>query len=213
MQRASHKWRAGGLAVGAIGVLFGMSGAAGAQEVQRATVYGDMRHVTQDMLSRAASDGNNFLHTNGNYEQTRTIPNRQINTDNVKGLRPAWIFQTEVVETMETTPIVVNGIMYVTTAFNHVYALDARTGEQLWHYKHNMGAITTYCCGPNNRGVAVLDGMVYMGTLDAQLVALDAKTGNVAWKKDIADATLGYSETMAPTAVDGKILIGTNGGD
>ena len=213
MQRASHKWRAGGLAVGAIGVLFGMSGAAGAQEVQRTTVYGDMRLVTQDMLSRAGSDGNNFLHTNGNYEQTRYYPNRQINTNNVKGLRPAWIFQTEVVETMETTPIVVNGIMYVTTAFNHVYALDARTGEELWHYKHDMGEITTFCCGPNNRGVAALDGMVYMGTLDAQLVALDAKTGNVAWKKDIADATLGYSETMAPTAVDGKILIGTNGGE
>ena len=188
MQRASHKWRAGGLAVGAIGVLFGMSGAVNAQEVQRATVYGDMRLVTQDMLSRAASDGNNFLHTNGNYEQTRYYPNRQINTGNVKGLRPAWIFQTEVVETMETTPIVVNGIMYVTTAFNHVYALDARTGEELWHYKHDMGEITTFCCGPNNRGVAALDGMVYMGTLDAQLVALDAKTGNVAWKKDIADA-------------------------
>ena len=88
MQRASHKWRAGGLAVGAIGVLFGMSGAASAQEVQRATVYGDMRLVTQDMLSRAASDGNNFLHTNGNYEQTRYYPNRQINVGNVQGPAP-----------------------------------------------------------------------------------------------------------------------------
>jgi PQQ-dependent dehydrogenase (methanol/ethanol family) len=114
---------------------------------------------------------------------------------------------------METTPIVVNGIMYVTTAFNHVYALNARTGEQLWHYEHEMGPVTTFCCGPNNRGVAAYGDKVYMGTLDGQLVALDAKTGSLAWKQQIADPALGYSETMAPTAVDGKILIGTNGGE
>ena len=114
---------------------------------------------------------------------------------------------------METTPIVVNGIMYVTTSFNHVYALDARTGEQFWHYKHEIGPITVYCCGPNNRGVAVYGDMVYMGTLDSKLVALDAKTGNMVWQADIADPELGYSETMAPTAVNGKILIGTNGGE
>jgi len=190
-----------------------LTGAASAQEVQGGTLYGDMSAVTQDMLTRAGGDGNNFLHTNGNYAQTRYYPNSQINTSNVRNLRPAWIFQTEIVETMETTPIVVNGIMYVTTAFNHVHALDARTGKEIWHYKHDMGPITTYCCGPNNRGVAALGDKVYMGTLDAQLVALDAKTGKVVWKKDIADASLGYSETMAPTAVDGMILIGTNGGE
>ena len=114
---------------------------------------------------------------------------------------------------METTPIVVNGVMYVTTSFNHVYALNAKTGEQYWHYKHEMGPITTYCCGPNNRGVAVYDDKVYLATLDAKLVALDAKTGSMVWQTEIADPTLGYSETMAPTAVDGKILIGTNGGE
>lgn len=198
---------------GALAAFVALTPPAAAQEVQQATVYGNMSAVTQDMLTRAAGDGNNFLHTNGNYAQTRYYPNRQINVDNVKSLRPAWIFQTDVVETMETTPIVVNGIMYVTTAFNHVYALNARTGEQIWHYEHDMGPITVFCCGPNNRGVAVLDDMVYMGTLDAQLVALDAKTGRVVWKKEIADPSLGYSETMAPTAVDGMILIGTNGGE
>jgi PQQ-dependent dehydrogenase (methanol/ethanol family) len=177
------------------------------------TLYGDMGTVTQDLLSRAAGDGNNFLHTNGNYGQTRFYPNRQINVSNVGKLRPAWIFQTEIVETMETTPIVVNGIMYVTTAFDHVHALNARTGEQIWHYKHAMGPVTTYCCGPNNRGVAAHGDMVYLGTLDAKLVALDAKTGKVVWEKQIADPELGYSETMAPTAVNGMILIGTNGGE
>jgi PQQ-dependent dehydrogenase (methanol/ethanol family) len=186
---------------------------AGAQEVQGGTLFGNMQTVTQDMLSRADGDGNNFLHTNGNYEQTRYYPARQINVDNVKNLRPAWIFQTEIVESQETTPIVVNGIMYITTSFNHVYALNAATGEQIWHYKHKMGPITTYCCGPNNRGVAAYGDKVYMGTLDAKLLALDAKTGKLVWEKQIADPELGYSETMAPTAVNGKILIGTNGGE
>jgi alcohol dehydrogenase (cytochrome c) len=187
--------------------------AAQAGEVGSGTLYGDMQTVTQDMIDRADGDGNNFLHTNGNYSQTRYYPASQINTSNVHKLRPAWIFQTEIVETMETSPIVVNGIMYVTTAFSHAYALDAKTGAEIWHYRHNMGPITTFCCGPNNRGVAVYDDMVYLGTLDAKLVALDAKTGKVVWEQQIADPELGYSETMAPTAVNGKILIGTNGGE
>ncbi len=186
---------------------------ASAQEVKTAAKYGDMSTVTQDLLNRAGGDGNNFLHTNGDYNQLRFYPNRQINVSNVARLRPAWIFQTEVKESLETTPIVVNGVMYVTTSYNHVYALDARTGEELWHYKQKLGPITTYCCGPNNRGVAVYGDMVYMGTLDAKLVALEAKTGKLVWQTDIADPELGYSETMAPTAVNGKILIGTNGGE
>jgi alcohol dehydrogenase (cytochrome c) len=169
--------------------------------------------VTQDQLNAAAGDENNFLHTNGNYDQTRYFPGKQINTSNVGKLHPAWIFQTEVKESQETTPIVVNGVMYVTTSFDHVYALNAKTGEEYWHYTHAMGPITTYCCGPNNRGVAVYDDKVYLATLDSKLVALDAKTGSIVWQIQIADPTLGYSETMAPTAVNGKILIGTNGGE
>ncbi len=117
--------------------------AAQAQEVKNGTLYGDMQVVSQDMMTRAAGDGNNFLHTNGNYNQTRYYPARQINIGNVHKLRPAWIFQTEVVESMETTPIVVDGIMYVTTSFSHVYALDAATGFEIWHYAHKMGPITT----------------------------------------------------------------------
>ncbi len=193
--------------------LMSTSISATAQEVGGGTKYGDMTTVSQDMLNRAEGDGNNFLHTNGNYDQTRYYPNSQINTGNVGNLRPAWMFQTEVTETLETTPIVVNGIMYVTTSFNHVYALNARTGEQIWHFKHKMGPVTTYCCGPNNRGVAAYGDMIYMGTLDAKLLALDAKTGKLIWEQQIADPELGYSETMAPTAVNGKILIGTNGGE
>jgi alcohol dehydrogenase (cytochrome c) len=104
-------------------------------------------------------------------------------------------------------------VMFLTTSFNHVYAVDAATGQEFWHYKHKMGAVTTYCCGPNNRGVAVSEGTLYMGTLDSKLVALNAKTGAVLWSTDIADPDKGYSETMAPVVVDGKVLIGTNGGE
>jgi alcohol dehydrogenase (cytochrome c) len=169
--------------------------------------------VSQDLLDKAANDTANFLQTNGNYSQTRFHPAKQINTGNVKALHAAWIFQTDILDTLETSPIVVNGVMYVTTAFDHVYALNAKTGQQIWEYKHKMGPITTYCCGPNNRGVAVYGDNVYVATLDAKLLALDAKSGEVKWSKDVADPEKGYSETMAPTAVKGMILLGTNGGE
>ncbi len=198
--------------LGVASVFFGYS-AGHAQEVKSASKFGDMLTVTQDLLNRADGDGNNFLHTNHNYAQTRFYPNKQINTSNVQKLRPAWIFQTEIKESLETSPIVVNGVMYVTTSFNHVHALDARTGEQLWHYKHKLGPITVYCCGPNNRGVAAGGDLLFMGTLDAKLVALDAKTGKLVWETQVADPEQGYSETMAPSYVDGKVLIGTNGGE
>ena len=169
--------------------------------------------VSQAKLNAAAKDGANFLHSNGSYEQTRYYPASQINSENVAKLKPAFIFQTEVLESMETAPIVIDGIMYLTTSYNHVYAIDAVTGKQFWHYKHKQGPVMTYCCGPNNRGVAILDGQLFMGTLDAKLISLDAKTGKVLWATQIADPELGYSETMAPVAVDGKVLIGTNGGE
>ena len=103
--------------------------------------------------------------------------------------------------------------MFLTTSFNHVYAIDAVTGEEFWHYKHKLGPIVTVCCGNNNRGVAIEGGKLFMGTIDAKLVALDAKTGKLLWETQIADPEKGYSETMAPAVVDGKVLIGTNGGE
>jgi alcohol dehydrogenase (cytochrome c) len=203
----------GALALSLAGTTLALAGDETENVATTTTREAPVPSVTQDMLSGAATDTKNNLHTNLNYEQTRYYQGKQINKSNVGKLRPAWIFQTEVVESLETTPIVVDGVMYVTTSFNHVYAIDAKTGEQFWHYKHKMGPVTTYCCGPNNRGVAIHKDKVYMGTLDAKLVALDAKTGSLVWETQIADPELGYSETMAPTAVDGKILIGTNGGE
>ena len=169
--------------------------------------------VSQAQLDAADKDGKNYLQSNMSYAQTRYYPATQINTTNVAKLRPAFQFQTEVLESMETSPIVVDGVMYITTSYNHIYALDAVTGKEFWHYKHKMGAVTTYCCGPNNRGVAIMGDRLYMGTLDAKLLALDAKSGKVLWSTQIADPEAGYSETMAPVAVNGKVLIGTNGGE
>jgi PQQ-dependent dehydrogenase (methanol/ethanol family) len=196
----------------------GVVGGAIAQEVSggATTMFAQMTadvRVSQEMLAASESDKTNWLQTNGGWSNARYAAADQINVRNVAKLRPAFIVQTEIKESMETAPVVANGVMYITTSYNHIYAVDAATGKQFWHYKHKMGPVTTYCCGPNNRGVAIWRDLVYMGTLDAKLVALDAKTGKLLWEKQIADPELGYSETMAPVAADGKILIGTNGGE
>jgi alcohol dehydrogenase (cytochrome c) len=205
------------LGVALIGAAAFSIGPAGAQEIKQDAKSSSgtamISPVTQEQLNAAGKSSNNFLLTNGDYAQTRFHPAKQIDRNNVKNLHVAWIFQTDVKESLETSPIVVDGVMYVTTSFSHVYALDAKTGAQIWHYGHKMGPVTTYCCGPNNRGVQVLGDLVYVATLDAKLVALKAKTGEVAWQTDIADPELGYSETMAPTVVKDKVLIGTNGGE
>jgi alcohol dehydrogenase (cytochrome c) len=172
-----------------------------------------MTPVTQQQLDGASANSSDWLHSNGSYTQTRYYPGSQINKSNVSKLRPVFIFQTAVNESMETAPIVSHGVMFLTTSYNHVYAIDATTGKEYWHYKHKMGPITTFCCGPNNRGVAISGDRLFMGTLDSKLVALDAKTGKLLWESQIADPELGYSETMAPAVVEDKVLIGTNGGE
>lgn len=201
-------------------VLLGMStlAQAGGEIAQPAAAAGGgigdhLKPVTQERLNAAEKQDKDWLQVNGGYAQTRFFPGKAINTGNVAKLKPKFVFQTEVLESMETAPVVVDGVMFLTTSYNHLYAIDAVTGQEFWHYKHKMGPITVYCCGPNNRGIAALDGMIYMATLDAKIVAFESKTGKVVWETQIADPELGYSETMAPVAVDGKILIGTNGGE
>ncbi len=203
----------------AIALAFGYIASTAAQEVSGSAtttaspMSANLVPVTQSMLDAAGGDAKNWIHANGSYDQTRYYPGSQINTTNVGKLKPAFVFQTAVLESMETAPIVVNGVMFLTTSFNHVYAIDATTGVEYWHYKQKLGPIVTVCCGNNNRGVAVVDGTLYMGTIDAKLVALDAKTGKLLWEKQIGDPEKGYSETMAPAVVDGKVIIGTNGGE
>src|SRR3954454_4451804 len=206
------------LAVVAASAALGLAVPGFAQEVKQkpatvGTAVPKSINVTQDQLTKAGADARNWLHTNGNYAQTRYYPGARITAENVGRLRPMFVFQTEGVESIETAPVVVHRVIYRTTSFNHVYAIDAATGKEFWHYKHNMGPITTFCCGPNNRGVAISGGRVFMGTLDAKLVALDAASGKLVWETQIADPEKGYSETMAPTVIDDKVLIGTNGGE
>ncbi|HSD40688.1 MAG TPA: PQQ-binding-like beta-propeller repeat protein [Burkholderiales bacterium] len=214
MQNNTFAFARGAALLAGIAFAFG----AGAQEVKQkpATTGGGAPksvNVSQEALTKAGGQSVNWLHTNGSYDQQRFYPGSQINAQNVKSLRPAFVFQTEVVESMETAPIVIDGVMFLTTSYNHVYAIDAATGQEFWHYKHTMGPVTTFCCGPNNRGVAISGGKVFMGTLDAKLVALDAKTGALLWETQIADPEKGYSETMSPTVIDTMVLIGTNGGE
>ena len=194
------------------------AGMANAQEVKNAptsmAATAAVTPVSQQQLSDAAKDGSNFLATNGNYEQTRFYPNDQINRNNVAHLHPAWIFTTEVKESMETSPIIVNGVMYVTTSFSHVYALDAKTGQEIWHFKPKLGPVTTFCCGPNNRGVAVYrrQGLCR----DARLEALRSRRKIRRRRLASADRRSGKGiqrDDGSPIAVDGKILVGTTGGE
>jgi alcohol dehydrogenase (cytochrome c) len=211
------RWHSVGIVVA---VALGASTAAVAQEISGAgattsakPMSSSFAPVSQAALDAAAADAKNWIHSNGSYAQTRYYTGSQINSKNVGKLKPAFVFQTAVLESMETAPIVVNGVMFLTTSFNHVYAIDAVTGEEFWHYKHKVGPIVTVCCGNNNRGVAIEGDRLFMGTIDAKLVALDAKSGKLLWETQIADPEKGYSETMAPAVVDGKVLIGTNGGE
>jgi len=169
--------------------------------------------LSQARLSSAATSRTDFLLTHANYAQTRFHPADRINRETVRNLKLAWSFEMDVTESIQTAPIVYDGVMYVTSSFNHLFALDASTGKELWRYVHAMSPTVSLCCGPNNRGVEVLDGLVYMGTLDSQLVALDARTGAVAWTRQVADPLRGYSITMAPTVVSGKVLIGLAGAE
>ncbi|MGH7568023.1 MAG: pyrroloquinoline quinone-dependent dehydrogenase [Gemmatimonadales bacterium] len=172
--------------------------------------------VTPEMLLNAQQSGD-WLMYGGNYWNTRFSPLTQINTTNVKNMVPRMVFQTgtERLGSFETTPIAVNGVLYVTTPAapnNEVIAYDLRTAKTLWRYTHKNGT-SIPCCGPNNRGVAIGNGMVYVATLDAQLVALDQQTGKVRWTSQSGDASAGYSQTMAPLLIGDKVILGTSGAE
>ena len=163
-------------------------------------------------LTKAGEQGKNWLVYGGDLGQMRYSPNDEINTGNVKNLHLKWIFQTGVLGSFENTPIVQDGVMYVTTPHNHVFAVDAKTGKELWHYEAKLGT-TIFCCGPNNRGVAVSGDKVIFGTLDARLIALNKKTGKEEWETEVADPEFGYSETHAPTIYKDKVIVGVSGGE
>ncbi len=168
--------------------------------------------ATWDELVAAGQQSRNWLNYGGDLGQMRYWPGKSITPDTVKNLKVKYIFQTSVVGSFQTTPIVENGIMYITTPYNHVFAVEAATGKELWHFQHKL-ATNYLCCGPNNRGVAILGDLVFMGTLDSHLIALNKKTGEKEWDVEVADSEMGYSETHAPVIYKDKVIIGISGAE
>jgi alcohol dehydrogenase (cytochrome c) len=150
----------------------------------------------------------------GGYDNQRYSRLDQINTENVSNLRPAWLKQFGVPHGFETTPLVVDGVMYLTTGgHTAVWALDARTGEEYWHHESAIPEDVAACCDWVNRGVAVADGKVFFVTLDARLLALDAQTGRVVWQTRFADPRDAYTATGAPLVVKDKVVVGVSGAE
>lgn len=149
------------------------------------------------------------------YQGQRYSPMTTLNTSNVKYLTPAWGFSFggEKQRGQESQPLIEDGVMYVTGSYSRMWAVDARTGEQIWQYDARLPDGIMPCCDVVNRGAAIYGDMVYFGTLDAKLVALNKKTGRVLWIKTVADYQEGYAITAAPIVVDGKLITGVSGGE
>ena len=169
--------------------------------------------VTAERLVNAADEPHNWLTYSGDYKARRYTRLDRIDRENVGGLQIAWVHQLAVLDRAETTPLVVDGVMYVTESPSTVIALDAATGRPWWRYEHPLPDEVIICCGRNNRGVAVQGDRVIMSTLDAHLVALDARTGSVLWETEVQESAAGYSKTAAPLVVGDKVFTGVAGGE
>ena len=169
--------------------------------------------VSDARLRQAADEPQNWLTYSGGYGSQRFSELDQVSPDNVATLEQQWVYQTQVFGPWQATPLVVDGIMYVTQRPNDVVALDARTGRVFWIYRYPTPSDQTACCGSNNRGVAVMGNAVFLATLDAHLVAIDAVTGGELWNVEVADKASAYALTLAPLAVKDKVIVGTSGGD
>ncbi|MGK9171358.1 PQQ-dependent dehydrogenase, methanol/ethanol family [Inquilinus limosus] len=177
--------------------------------------------ITGARLVRARSEPQNWLTYYGAYDGQRYSALDRINTGNVASLKAAWAFQYTPIGLIagpanfafEATPIVVDGVMFLTGPDAHVWALDAATGAMLWHYHHAIPIDVPLCCGNVNRGVAVAAGKVFFVTPTGRLVALDAVTGSPVWERMFADPRAGESATVAPLVVKDKVLVGSSGGE
>ncbi|MDH5620406.1 MAG: PQQ-binding-like beta-propeller repeat protein, partial [Gammaproteobacteria bacterium] len=164
--------------------------------------------VTSARLVAAGSESGNWLTHGRTYDEQRYSPLSAIDTGNVEQLGLAWYFDVPTHRGMEATPIVVDGRMYVTGSWSIVYALDARTGEELWRYDPQVPRewIRYTCCDAVNRGVAAWGDSIFVGTLDGYLVAIDAATGKERWRADTIDRQPPYSITGAPRIVNGLVI-------
>lgn len=175
--------------------------------------------VSFERLTAAKQEPQNWLMYSGTYRSERFSPLDEINTANVGDLRLVWAYQVRPSNVggaglVETTPLVVDGIMYLTEPPSTVTALDARTGKKLWTWSPKMADDVLHIGFPQvNRGVAILGDTLFVGTLDAHLVALDAATGAVRWDVVVADNAIGFALTLAPLALDGKVVVGVSGAE
>ena len=169
--------------------------------------------VTPQRLAAASSEPQNWLTYSGGYYSQRYSPLDQITPANVKNLKLQWVYQSPVAGNWQTSPLVVDGVMYLTQRLNDVVALDPTTGRVFWMYRYTPAQDRIVCCGANNRGLAILGNTLFMGTLDAQLIAIDARSGHAIWKTEVASTKDGYSITHAPLVVKDKVIVGVGGGE
>ncbi len=169
--------------------------------------------VTFERLLNSPKEPHNWLMYSGDYTGRRFSPLAQVTAANARSLVVKWAYQTGATGKFETTPLVVDGILYATGQDNRAFALDARTGRPLWMYQRQLPADIRPCCGRVNRGLAILGDKVFLGSLDAHVIALDAKTGNLIWDVAAADYANGYSFTLAPLVVKNLVIVGISGGE
>ncbi|MDP2380753.1 MAG: PQQ-binding-like beta-propeller repeat protein, partial [Pseudohongiella sp.] len=172
--------------------------------------------VTPVNAARIAAASNSEWLTHGrSYSEQRNSPLNLINRNNVSELGLAWDFELDTDRGQEATPLVIDGVVYLTTAWSKAYALDARTGEQIWHFDPEVPGAKAVdaCCDVVNRGMAAWGDKVYFGALDGRLIALDRETGEQAWSTMTVDPDKRYTITGAPRIIDGKVIIGNGGGE
>jgi alcohol dehydrogenase (cytochrome c) len=195
---------------GALLLLFVTTACASGPPPMALAVTPPYRSVTQDRLENPEPE--NWLSYRGNYAGWGFSELDQITSGNVSDLEAAWTFSTGVRGGHESPPIVNDGVMYITTPGNRLFALDARNGDLLWLYEHDLPD-RLIAIHNTNRGVALYEDKVFMATLDARVVALDALTGDEIWDVSVADNGSGYYMTTAPLAVEGRIMAGVSGGE
>ncbi len=169
--------------------------------------------VTSERLLNANKEPQNWLLYNGDYAGHRYSTLNQIGIGNAGFLSPKWAYQTMAGGKFETTPLVVDGVLYGTGQDDRAFALDAKTGRPIWQYQRALPADIRPCCGRVNRGLAILGDKLFMGTLDSHVIALDTKTGNIVWDVTAVDYTKGYSFTLAPLVIKNLVLVGVSGGE
>ncbi len=169
--------------------------------------------VSWERLVHAADEPHNWLMYNGTLDSQRFSRLDQINTANVGQLKLKWAHHIPQLDRAETTPLVVDGVMFITESPSNVLAVDAVTGRPFWRYDHPLPDDLRVCCGRNNRGVAILGETLYMSTLDAHLVAIDGRSGSLLWSREVADYRSGYSKTAAPLIVKDQVVTGIAGGE